>query len=277
MNLGVVGIYRQRFSCGGDASAKNKWRFLLHLRQSNLSHCFSPPTRKAKTEFGCSFVKFLSVKQVPNLFWSAPKPLTVRPPMNSFLFLVFGLFIFGIGEALIVAAAVGVSPWTVLAQGLARNIGLDLGLASFVVSACVLICWVPLRQIPGIGTILNAVIIALVFSFILPYLPVFDDVAARVIQAIVGVLITGFGGAIYLIANLGPGPRDGLMTGLQAMTNLPIAWVRSGIELGAIGFGWLLGGDVGFGTVLFALGIGPSIALSMYGLTIVFSDPRRSI
>ncbi len=219
-------------------------------------------------------MKFLSVKQVPKLFWSAPKPLTFRPPMVSFAFLVIGLFIFGIGEALIVAAAVGVSPWTVLAQGLARNLGWDLGFSTLVVSACVLICWMPLRQSPGIGTILNAVIIALVFSFLLPYLPVFNDVAARVVQAIVGVLITGFGGAIYLIANLGPGPRDGLMTGLQAVTDLPIAWVRSGIELGAIGLGWLLGGDVGFGTILFALGIGPSIALSMYGLTIVFAKTR---
>ncbi|GLQ15866.1 membrane protein [Maritalea porphyrae] len=215
-------------------------------------------------------LKFLSVKEVPTLFWSAPKALTFKPPLTSFIFLVVGLFIFGVGEALIVAAAVGVSPWTVLAQGVAQSTGWELGFTTFVVSMAVLVCWIPLRQSPGIGTILNAVIIALVFSFLLPYLPTFDSVLLRVIEAIVGILITGFGGALYLIANLGPGPRDGLMTGLQGVTNLPIAWVRSGIELSVIAIGWLLGGNVGFGTVMFAFGIGPAIAMSMYFLVVLF-------
>lgn len=214
--------------------------------------------------------KFLSVKEVPTLFWSAPKALTFKPPLTSFIFLVVGLFIFGVGEALIVAAAVGVSPWTVLAQGVAQSTGWELGFTTFVVSMAVLVCWIPLRQSPGIGTILNAVIIALVFSFLLPYLPTFDSVLLRVIEAIVGILITGFGGAFYLIANLGPGPRDGLMTGLQGVTKLPIAWVRSGIELSVIAIGWLLGGNVGFGTLMFALGIGPAIAMSMYLLVVLF-------
>jgi len=214
--------------------------------------------------------KFLTVKEVPTLFWSAPKALTIRPPATSLAFLILGLFIFGVGEALIVAAAVGVSPWTVMAQGVAQSTGWELGFTTFVVSVAVLVCWIPLKQSPGIGTILNAVIIALVFTFLLPHLPRFDNVALQVMEAVLGLLVTGFGGALYLIANLGPGPRDGLMTGLQGLTNMPIAWVRSGIELAVIAIGWMLGGNVGFGTLMFALGIGPAVALSMYMLTLLF-------
>lgn len=218
--------------------------------------------------------KFLTVKAVPKLFWSAPKALTMRPPRVSLLFLVVGLFLFGLGEALIIAGAVGLSPWTVFAEGVTKITGWDIGLASFVISVGVLICWIPLKQTPGIGTILNAVIISLVLSFVLPHLPTFDNIYLKVFEAVLGLLVTGFGGALYLIANLGPGPRDGLMTGLQAITNLPIAWVRSGIELGVIVIGWSLGGSVGFGTVMFALGIGPSVALSMYGLMQVFGREK---
>jgi len=219
-------------------------------------------------------LKFLSVKEVPRLFWSAPKALTFKPPMTSLVFLVVGLFLFGLGEALIVAGAVGLSPWTVFAEGVTKITGWGIGLASFVISVGVLVCWIPLKQSPGIGTLLNAIIISLVLSFVLPHLPTFDNVFLKVSEAVLGLLITGFGGALYLIANLGPGPRDGLMTGLQGITNLPIAWVRSGIEFGVIVIGFSLGGSVGFGTVMFALGIGPSVALSMYGLMQVFGREK---
>jgi len=218
---------------------------------------------------------FLSVKEVPSLYWSSPKALTFTPPFLSVIFLVIGLTLFGLGEALLIAAGVGVSPWTVFAQGITHVTGWSIGFATFVISLFVLFCWVPLRQTPGIGTVLNAVIIALVLDFLLPYLPTFDNFILKIVGAIIGVLVTGFGGGLYLIANLGPGPRDGLMTGLQRMTNLPIAWVRSGLELTVIAVGWTLGGSVGFGTVLFALGIGPSIAASMYGLKSAFSKPER--
>lgn len=228
-------------------------------------------------------LKYLSVKEVPQLFWSAPKALTIKPPLVSLLFLVVGLFLFGLGEALIVAAAVGVSPWTVFAQGVSEITGWGIGFSTFMISASVLVFWIPLRQSPGIGTVLNAIIIALVFSYVLPHLPTFDGVAMRVMEAIIGLLVTGFGGALYLIANLGPGPRDGLMTGLQGITHLPIAWVRTGIELAVVAIGWGLGGSVGLGTVMFALGIGPSVAISMYGLRTIadhrarqFFDKRRS-
>ena len=218
--------------------------------------------------------KFLSVKSVPSLFWSSPKALTLTPSLVSVFFLVIGLVLFGLGEALLVAAGVGVSPWTVLAQGIMQVTGWSIGFATFVASVVVLFLWVPLRQMPGIGTILNAVIISLVLEFSLPFLPTFDHLILKLTEATLGVLVTGFGGGLYLIANLGPGPRDGLMTGLQKVTDLPIAWVRSGIELTVIAAGWALGGSVGFGTVLFALGIGPSVAASMYGFKRLFGDEK---
>ena len=211
-------------------------------------------------------VKLLSVKSVPVLSWSPPKALTLRPRLISLVFLIFGLTIFGLGEALLIAAGVGVSPWTVFAEGLTHVTGWSIGLATFIISVAVLILWIPLKQSPGIGTLLNALIIALVLEYLLPFLPRFDSLAVNVLMAALGVLVTGIGGAIYLIANLGPGPRDGLMTGLQSVTGLPIATVRTGLEIAVVAIGWLLGGTVGLGTVLFAFGIGPSVALGMLAL-----------
>jgi len=222
-------------------------------------------------------LSFLSIKKVPNLFWSSPKALTIAPPLVSVVFLVIGLILFGLGEALIIAAGVGVSPWIVFAQGITIVTGWSIGFATFTISLFVLFCWIPLRQTPGIGTLLNAIIIALVLDFSLPYLPTYDGLTLKVSEAMIGVLVTGFGGGLYLIANLGAGPRDGLMTGLQTLTNLPIAWVRSGLELSVVVVGWALGGSVGIGTVLFALGIGPAIAASMYGLESVFSRPESGV
>jgi uncharacterized membrane protein YczE len=186
--------------------------------------------------------------------------------------LVVGLVIFGIGEALMIASSVGVSPWTVLAQGITNITGWSVGLATFVVSFIVLLVWVPLRQTPGIGTVLNIIIISVVLDLALPFLPQFESLTLRVAEAAVGVIVTGIGGGIYLIANLGPGPRDGLMTGLQRLTGFPIAGVRSAIEISAVLLGWLLGGVVGVGTMLYAFGIGPCVAASMYMLLKAFGD-----
>ncbi|MFQ3357452.1 MAG: putative membrane protein YczE [Paracoccaceae bacterium] len=216
-------------------------------------------------------LKFLKIKTVPTLFWSAPKTLSLRPPLVSLVFLVFGLSIFGLGEAMLITAGIGVSPWTVFAQGLTHFIGIGIGLATFVLSISVLLSWIPLKQTPGIGTLANAVIIAWVLEFALPYLPHFDHTGLQILQAILGVLFTGLGGAIYLIANLGPGPRDGLMTGLQRATSRPLALVRASIEISVILLGWSLGGTVGIGTMFFALGIGPSVAASLYGLQKLFA------
>ena len=217
---------------------------------------------------------FLKIRAVPNLCWSAPRPLTISPPFISVVMLAIGLMIFGLGEALLIASGVGVSPWTVLAQGLTNITGWSVGLATFVISVMVLLFWVPLRQTPGMGTILNIIIISLVLDLADPWLPRFDSLALRVAEAAAGVIVTGIGGGIYLIANLGPGPRDGLMTGLQRLTNLPIAWVRGAIELSAVALGWSLGGVVGIGTLLFAFGIGPCVAATMYGLQRVVGAGR---
>jgi len=125
-------------------------------------------------------LRFLSVKKVPNLSWSSPKALTIKPPIKSLLILVTGLILFGFGEALLIASGVGVSPWTVLAQGITNITGWSIGFATFMTSLFVLICWVPLRQTPGVGTILNAIIIALVLDYFLPYLPTFDNLALKI-------------------------------------------------------------------------------------------------
>jgi len=208
-------------------------------------------------------VSFLSVTSVPTLRWSSPKAFTLKPPFASMMFLILGLVMFGLGEALLVNAGVGVSPWTVFAEGVTKITGWSLGLATFLISATVLLLWIPLRQTPGIGTILNAVIVALVLEYALPILPRFDSYLANALLALTGVFVTGFGGAIYLVANLGPGPRDGLMTGLQRVTGKPIALVRMSIELTVVAIGWALGGTLGLGTLLFAVGIGPAMAIGM--------------
>ncbi|TNF21392.1 MAG: hypothetical protein EP318_07385 [Rhodobacteraceae bacterium] len=208
-------------------------------------------------------MSFLSVTSVPKLRWSSPRAFTLKPPLVSVVFLVLGLVVFGLGEALLVTAGVGVSPWTVFAEGVTHVTGWSLGFATFAISVSVLVLWIPLRQTPGLGTILNAIIIALVLDFALPLLPRFDGFAVNALLALAGVFVTGFGGAIYLVANLGPGPRDGLMTGLQAVTGLPIALVRTLLELTVVVIGWALGGTLGLGTIFFALGIGPAMAIGM--------------
>lgn len=163
-----------------------------------------------------------------------------------------------------IAANAGVSPWTVLAQGIASISGLRIGVATFLVSAAVLVLWIPLRQRPGIGTVLNAIIIAAAIEYSLPYLPAPEQWALKIVETVAGILLVGLGSGLYLIANLGPGPRDGLMTGLQRRTRLPIAWVRMSIELVVVLLGWILGGVVGVGTILFAIGIGWSVSLGLY-------------
>lgn len=217
-------------------------------------------------------LRFLKIKTVPTLFWSAPEPLTLRPPVMSAVLLVIGLVIFGFGEALLIASGAGVSPWTVFAQGVSLHAGWTIGFATFVISALVLLLWIPLRQKPGMGTILNIIIISVVLDVALPFLPRFNSLGLRLAEAAAGVVVTSIGGGIYLIANLGPGPRDGLMTGLQRVTGFPIAHVRGAIEVSVVIIGWLLGGVVGAGTLLFAFGIGPCVAATMSFLQMCFGS-----
>jgi len=207
---------------------------------------------------------FRLIKNIPKTSWSSKKPLNIKPKIKTLLFLIFGLFLFGLGETLLLASGAGVSPWTVLAEGISIYSSYSVGWSTFWMSLAVLLLWIPLKQKPGIGTILNVIIIALVFDYTLPYLPNPENHGFKVLQVIIGVLITGLGSGFYLISNLGPGPRDGLMTGVQRITGKPIALVRSTIEVIVVFFGWKLGGTVGLGTIIFALGIGPTVAAGIY-------------
>ena len=215
--------------------------------------------------------KIFTIKKVPSVSWSSDFPLNTKPKFNTLIMLVIGLFLFGLGEAIIIGSGSGVSPWTVLAQGISSRTDLSIGIATFYISVAILIFWVPLKQIPGIGTILNAIIIASAIDLTLPYLPHPDATVFKILQACIGILIVGLGSGIYLSCNLGPGPRDGLMIGLQEKTNLPIAAVRAFLEISVVAVGWYLGGTVGIGTLLFAFGIGPAVALGLFLVDKVFN------
>ena len=207
---------------------------------------------------------FLSIKNVPKVYWSSKEPLNLKPNLSSLFFLILGLILFGLGEGLLIVSNSGASPWSVLAQGISLNTNLSIGTTTFLVSIFVLILWIPLKQKPGIGTILNAIIISIMIDVCIKFVPTPENYLYQIILGVLAVLTVGLGGGIYLVANLGPGPRDGLMVGLQKKTNLPIAAVRALLEISAVSIGWFLGGTVGIGTLLFAFGIGPAVALGLY-------------
>ena len=207
---------------------------------------------------------FLSLKNIPKVSWSSDKPLNLRPKISTFLFLCFGLTLFGLGEGLLVVSHTGASPWTVLAEVISSNVDFSIGTASFFVSLGVLFLWFFLNQKPGIGTLLNALIVAVMIDVSIIYIPTPENYIPQLLLAILGVLMVGLGSGFYLVSNLGPGPRDGLMTGIQRKTNFPIAAVRAFLEIAAVSIGWYLGGTVGIGTLLFAFGVGPAVALGLF-------------
>lgn len=218
--------------------------------------------------------RIFTIKQVPVVNWSSEFPLNTKPRSVTLVMLVIGLFLFGLGEAIIIGSGSGVSPWTVLAQGISMRSNLSIGVATFVISVSILIFWIPLKQIPGIGTVLNAIIIASAIDLTLPYLPRPDTTFFKILQASFGILIVGIGSGIYLSSNLGPGPRDGLMVGLQKKTNTSIPVIRTFIELSAVTLGWFLGGVVGIGTILFVFGVGPCVGI---GLTLVEKTSKKAV
>lgn len=187
----------------------------------------------------------------------------MRPKLLTFFYLNLGLVLFGLGESILIASGAGVSPWTVLAQGISGKTGWSIGFVTMIVSFAILVLWIPLRQKLGMGTLLNALIIAFMIDFSLVLLPYPETLRWQLIQAAIGVLVVGLASGIYLTANLGAGPRDGLMTGLQAKTGMPIATIRIGIEVTVVSIGWYLGGVVGVGTLFFAFGIGPCVAIGI--------------
>ena len=216
-----------------------------------------------------------TIKKIPKVVWSSEDSFDLKPKPLTFIFLVFGLFLFGLGESLLITSGAGVGPYTVLAQGISNLTNWSLGLSTFVISVFVLMLWIPLKQKPGMGTILNAFIIALTIEFSVYFLPYPEYYPLKVLQVVIGVFTIGIGSGFYLICNLGAGPRDGLMMGLQKVTNMPIYSIRTSIEISVVILGSicllnnldkLLGEVVGLGTAIFALGIGPSVAL---GITIV--------
>ena len=207
---------------------------------------------------------FLSLKNIPKVSWSSDKPLNMRPKISTFLFLCLGLTLFGLGEGLLIVSLAGASPWTVLAQGISLNVDLSIGTITLFLSIGVLIFWLPLNQKPGIGTILNALIVAVMIDISIALISTPENYISQLLLAFIAVLTVGLGGGIYLVANLGAGPRDGLMVGLQQKTNLPIAAVRAFLEITVVSIGWYLGGTVGVGTLLFAFGIGPAVALGLF-------------
>ena len=206
----------------------------------------------------------IKIKKIPNLTWSSSNPLNFKPNLKTLIYLVLGLSLFAIGETLLITANQGVSPWTVLAQGISFQTNLSIGITTFIVSLVVLILWYPLKQKPGLGTILNIILISIIIDLSTPVLPYPKSFLFQIIQSIVAVFLVGLGSGFYLTANLGPGPRDGLMTGLQNLTNQPIALIRTIIEVSAVGIGFYLGGIVGIGTLLFAFGIGPMVSLGIF-------------
>ena len=162
---------------------------------------------------------FLTIKNIPKVSWSSQETFNLKPKLSTLFFLCFGLILFGFGEALVVISFIGNSPWTVMAQGISINSGLSIGTVTFIVSVVVLSSWFFLKQKPGLGTIFNIVIIAAMLDITIALIPTPETYIMKLLMAAVGVMIVGVGSGIYLIANLGPGPRDGLMTGLQKKTN----------------------------------------------------------
>ena len=209
-------------------------------------------------------VTILKIKKIPNLSWSSNDPFNFKPKFDTFTYLILGLILFGLGETLLITANQGVSPWTVLAQGLSFQFNLSIGVTTFIVSIIVLFFWYPLKQKPGLGTLLNVILISIVIDLSTPILPYPKTLFYQIIQSVIAVLIVGIGSGFYLTANLGPGPRDGLMTGLQKLTDKPIALIRTILEVSAVLIGFYFGGVVGIGTLLFAFGIGPAVSLGIF-------------
>ncbi|WP_208008560.1 YczE/YyaS/YitT family protein [Agromyces protaetiae] len=196
-----------------------------------------------------------------------PAPILARRLVQLFV----GLLLYGIGIALIVRAALGVAPWDVLTQGIAKQTGLGFGTITVVVGAIVLLLWLPLRQRFGFGTIMNVLLVGPAADLGLWLIPEGLDLWARIVMLPAGIVVLAIATGLYIGAGFGPGPRDGLMTGLHARTGLKIWIVRTGIELVVLGTGWLLGGNVGLGTVLFAVAVGP-----LCGWTIPLFAIKRS-
>lgn len=213
---------------------------------------------------------------VPAMPWSATGSQWRAGP-GTIAVLVLGLLLFGAGEGSIIAAKLGNTPWTVLAQGVAKHTPLDIGSATIAISCCVLLGWIPLRQRPGLGTVSNVVLIGVSLDIASRIAPEPNAAGWRILQVAVGIALVGAGSAFYLTANLGTGPRDGWMTGIHRVTGVGIAAVRTSIEIAVLAIGFTLGGHAGYATLAFALLVGYAIAgplRLMTALASSFDAPR---
>lgn len=190
--------------------------------------------------------------------------------------LLVGLFLYGFGIALMVRGAIGVAPWDVLSQGIALQTGLPFGLVTNIVGGAVLLLWIPIRQRPGIGTVLNVLLVGPSAQVGLWVIPEVDDLFSRVVLFAGGLAMVALATGLYIGARFGPGPRDGLMTGIHRKYGWKIWIVRTGLEVTVLTIGWLLGGNVGIGTLAFALLIGPMVGITMPLLLVpaARTDPR---
>ncbi len=200
-------------------------------------------------------------RTVPQTPWSATHRWDLNPLRISILFL--GLFIFGIGDAFVIQSNIGNGPWSVLAQGISRNLNISMGWSTFAISAVVLIAWIPLREKPGFGTLSNLVIIAIAIQVGVSILPLQDNYLSGIVFALLGIGMVGVATSLYITCGLGPGPRDGLMTAIHNKSGVRVGRVRMGIEISVVLLGAGLGGKVGLGTLLFAALIGQSIAVAL--------------
>jgi uncharacterized membrane protein YczE len=208
------------------------------------------------------FLEFLRPhKTVPATPWTATSRWELAPLRTGVLF--FGLFIFGLGDSLLIQSEIGNAPWSVLAQGVSNRLAITMGWATFGISTLVLLLWIPLKEKPGFGTVSNIVIIAIAIQIGVTIFPEQDSYLIGIAYCLVGIAMVGIGSSLYITCGLGSGPRDGLMTALHHKTGIRIGRVRLGIEGSVLVVGWLLGGTVGLGTLMFATLIGQSIAISL--------------
>lgn len=205
-------------------------------------------------------------KTIPITPWRANTTwglITAPYAIQRMLVLIFGLMIFGVGEAFLVVTSLGNSPWVVLSEGISLNSTLNIGESTFLVSVVVLLLWIPLRQKPGFGTLANIVVIAAAIELGLLIIPTVENIYVKYFYVLFGIALVGIGSSLYITCGLGTGPRDGLMTGLHYKTGVRVGRVRLGIEIVALSIGAFLGGSLGVGTALFALLIGQSVAVSL--------------
>jgi uncharacterized membrane protein YczE len=208
------------------------------------------------------FLEFLRPhKTVPHTSWTAASRWDIAPFRTFVLF--FGLFIFGLGDSLLIQSEIGNAPWSVLAQGISNRLDITMGWSTFGISTLVLLLWIPLKEKPGFGTLSNIALIAIAIQIGVTVFPAQSSYPMGIVYCLAGIAMVGIGSSLYITCGLGPGPRDGLMTALHHKTGVRIGRVRLGIEGTVLVVGWLLGGTVGLGTLMFATLIGQSVAISL--------------